>query len=50
MPVGTGDREGLRKVEKDVVIRKKVKNKAFGMCADLVKGAQRYFVNAQLFL
>lgn len=36
--VGKGDSEGLRKVEKDVLITKKVKHKAMELCNDLVKG------------
>jgi hypothetical protein len=41
--IGKGDGEGLRRVEKDVLITKKVKHKAMEKCADLVKGAH-YFV------
>lgn len=36
--IGQGDNEGLRKVEKDVLITKKVKHKALELCTDLVKG------------
>ncbi len=36
--VSKGDEEGLRKVEKDVVIMKRVKEKGFEICADVVKG------------
>ena len=39
--IGKGDEEGLRKVEKDVLIMKKVKEKAFVLCNDLVKGADK---------
>lgn len=38
--VGKGDAEGLRKVEKDVLITKKVKHKAMENCSDLVKGTK----------
>ena len=36
--IGKGDNEGLRKVEKDVLITKKVREKAMELCNDLVKG------------
>lgn len=36
--VGKGDEEGLRKVEKDVLITKKVKYKAMDLCSDIIKG------------
>lgn len=37
--IGRGDEEGLRKVEKDVLIMKKVKARGFELCRDVVKGA-----------
>jgi len=36
--VGKGDSDGLRKVEKDVLITKKVKEKAMKLCASAVQG------------
>lgn len=36
--VGTGDSEGLRRVEKDVLISKKMKEKAMELCSSYVKG------------
>ena len=36
--VSKGDEEGLRKVEKDVLITKKVKYKAMDLCSDVIKG------------
>lgn len=36
--VGRGDDEGLRKVEKDVLISKKMKEKAMELCGSFVKG------------
>lgn len=36
--VGKGDKDGLRKVEKDVLITKKMKLKAMDLCGDFVKG------------
>lgn len=37
--VSRGDGERLRKVEKDVLITKKVKHKAMELCSELVKGS-----------
>lgn len=39
--VSKGDAEGLRKVEKDVLITKKVKEKAMELCSDFVKGSMQ---------
>lgn len=36
--IGKGDEEGLRHVEKDVLIPKKMKAKAMKLCQDYVKG------------
>lgn len=36
--VGKGDSEGLRKVEKDVLITKKVKEKAMKRCDNFIQG------------
>jgi hypothetical protein len=36
--IGKGDEEGLRHVEKDVLIPKKMKAKAMKLCHDTVKG------------
>ena len=36
--LGTGDSEGLRHVERDVLIPKKMREKAMKLCADYVKG------------
>ena len=36
--LGKGDVDGLRHVEKDVLIPKKMKAKAMILCADYVKG------------
>lgn len=36
--VGKGDEEGLRKVEKDVLITKKMKYKAMDLCSGIIKG------------
>jgi len=37
--IGRGDEEGLRKVEKDVLIMKKVKKRGFETCSKEVKGS-----------
>ena len=39
--VGTRDSEGLRRVEKDVLISKKVKEKAMKLCGNYVQGTTR---------
>lgn len=39
--VGKGDEEGLRHVEKDVLIPKKMKAKAMKLCEKSVKGTKR---------
>ena len=36
--IGQGDADGLRKVEKDVLIMKKVKKRSFEICGNEVKG------------
>ena len=36
--IGKGDEEGLRHVEKDVLIPKKMKAKVMKLCHDTVKG------------
>jgi len=36
--LGAGDSEGLRHVERDVLIPKKMREKAMKLCADYVKG------------
>ena len=36
--LGKGDEEGLRNVEKDVLIPKKMKAKAMKLCEEFVKG------------
>ncbi len=40
--VGKGDSEGLRKVEKDVLISKKMKEKAMNLCGSYVKGEFKF--------
>lgn len=41
--IGKGDEEGLRHVEKDVLIPKKMKAKAMKLCHDTVKGKKNNF-------
>lgn len=41
--IGKGDEEGLRHVEKDVLIPKKMKAKAMKLCEKHVKGTKRDF-------
>lgn len=43
--IGQGDSEGLRRVEKDVLITKKVKDKAMKLCGDFVKGIMHIYVH-----
>ena len=40
--ISQGDEEGLRHVEKDVLIPKKMKAKAMKLCQDYVKGKNLY--------
>ena len=37
--VSKGDEQGLRKVEKDVLITKKMKYKAMDLCSDIIQGS-----------
>ena len=55
--IGKGDEEGLRHVEKDVLIPKKMKAKAMKLCRDYVKGklcllsrqSQRHIMFVKMF-